>query len=169
MKKNCGHNSNCGCKDTPLTTNDNPCTENTCIGDSCADVYCQQCISYCQDDMEFTVGSTLVSVDKGTRLDVVLQKLIVLIANPNCENSTALGLKAHNVTSNSMTLTWEGSDALTYKISVIDYNNNESQINITQGLYQYELLNLVSNKIYKIKIVTDVTLCESITIKVKTL
>lgn len=170
MKKNCGHRSKCGCEDVPMTTNNNPCTTNDCIGDKCVETYCQQCISYCQDDMEFIVGNEELSIKRGERLDVVLQKMMVFFSNPACAKSTAYGLKSHKIDCTSLTLTWEGDDSLSYSIVVENMDLGGSvTTSVPQGLYQYDLTNLTPDTNYRLSIITDSTTCESVRINIKTL
>jgi len=78
--KNCKHKVPCGCDDVGLTT-PTACTTGTpeCpTPDPCPETFCAGCVVYCGDSI-LDVG-----IDKGDRLDVIIQMMTLLFTNPNC-------------------------------------------------------------------------------------
>src|SRR5690606_12368104 len=77
MSKTCGHKNECTCTNPfttlncePLTLCDNP--------DPCSETFCAECLVYC--------GETIVDlgIEKGERMDVILQRLTLFLTNPDC-------------------------------------------------------------------------------------
>lgn len=168
MKKNCGHASKCGCKDSSLETQVNPCVpESDCYSDECYEVICDSCVTNCNADIKYSVGNNTFEVPKGQRIDVTIQKLLIFLSNPSCSVSAAVGLRAYKITTSSFSLTWEGSDDFVYAISITSEDGSEAQYLVTQGLYHYSLTNLLPGKEYYVKVLAGQ--CESVSIKVKTL
>lgn len=78
--KNCNHNVPCGCNDVPLKTPP-PCATGTpeCpTPDPCPETFCAGCVVYCGDSI-IDVG-----INKGDRMDVIIQQLALFLTNPGC-------------------------------------------------------------------------------------
>ena len=167
--KKCGHNVKCGCKDTSLSTQKDPCIEEElCVSAECEEVICQHCVSNCLHDMQYLVGGYNIEFKKGERADVSFQKILVALSAPPCIQSVAYGVKALNITKDSMYITWEGNDSYEYKVVTLDQDDIQKEYSLQQGLYQIKLEGLLRNMTYKIKVVSINNGCESVTISVKT-
>lgn len=80
MSEKCNHNVPCGCDDVGLTTQA-ACATGTpeCPSpDPCPETFCAGCVVYC--------GDTIVDVgiNKGDRMDVIMQRLALFLTNPAC-------------------------------------------------------------------------------------
>ncbi len=168
-EKKCGHNVKCGCEDKSLTTQKDPCVvEEPCYSSECAEVICTSCVSNCESDFEYQVGSSVIKFKKGERLDVMMQKILIFSSNVSCLNSAAVGLKVYNVTRDSLVLAFEGFDNNSYTIKAVSsVEGFEQSVDVPQGLYQYKLINLIRDMEYKISVVSN-TGCSSPIITVKT-
>lgn len=100
-------NKNCGCNDTALTT-PAPCSCNvvTCpTPDICTETWSDCCVIHTGD----TIAD--IGINKGDRLCDILQKLTLMIVNPDCfapgvACGSAIGFKSTTVTSTSIGLFW---------------------------------------------------------------
>ncbi len=118
MSKACGHSKPCGCSDQALTTQA-PCETGTLTcptPDPCPETFRAGCVVY--------TGDTIVDLGlkRGERLDVILQRLTLMITNPGCVSagSTCLavvGLLSSSITSTTVDLTWiPVSTAINYTV-----------------------------------------------------
>lgn len=80
MSGKCNHNVPCGCDDIGLTTQPscNIGTPECPTPDPCPETFCAGCVVYCGDSI-IDVG-----INKGDRLDVILQRISMFLTNPNC-------------------------------------------------------------------------------------
>lgn len=100
-------NKNCGCNDTALTT-PAPCSCNvvTCpTPDICSETWSDCCVIHTGD----TIAD--IGINKGERLCDILQKLTLMITNPDCvipgaECGSAIGFKSTTITSTALGLFW---------------------------------------------------------------
>ena len=76
----CNPTRDCGCADSPERT---PCTYSDCsVGsESCSDVHCAECVSYCGTTFQIGGVGTLIKIETGERLDSVIQKLAVMLSS----------------------------------------------------------------------------------------
>jgi len=78
--KNCKHNVPCGCDDVGLTTPP-PCNTGTLdcpTPDPCPETFCAGCVVYCGDSI------VDLGINKGDRMDVIIQMLALYQTNPGC-------------------------------------------------------------------------------------
>tara|TARA_R100001440_G_scaffold34208_1_gene53169 strand:- start:6783 stop:7325 length:543 start_codon:yes stop_codon:yes gene_type:complete len=98
----------CGCADTSQTM---PCTYTDCRKDgaeSCDEVTCAACVSYCADTFEASLGSTILQVAKGERLDRILQRMVLFMTNATCVATAPQLVSLGTITSNSIVVEWSG-------------------------------------------------------------
>lgn len=109
----------CNCADQGLTTQP-PCAQNTpdCPDpEQCAETFSGECIIY--------TGDTIVDNDiqYGDRFNEIIQKLTLMILNPNCTDIaspclSALGLMSTALTTTTASFKWDAvTTALTYEFS----------------------------------------------------
>lgn len=166
MSKNCGHKVPCGCGDQAFTTAPNCDDTGSCAGESCAEVFCQECITNCQPDTEFSISGNLFQYAKGARLDEVLQKLLVFLDDPTCVETVAVGLRATHIGKDKISLAWAGSTANQYRVH---WDDGVTPVDASAaGLLAYEIINLVPETEYTVYISTDNSACQSVTLKIKT-
>lgn len=166
MSKNCEHNVPCGCGDQALTTSVNCNDTDSCAGESCAEVFCQECITNCQPDTEFQIGDGLFQYSEGSRLDEIVQKLLIFLNDAACAETAAVGLRATSIGKDKISLAWAGSTANQYRVH---WDNGVTSDDASAtGLLAYEIINLVPETIYAVHISTDNSSCKSVTLKIKT-
>jgi len=88
MAKNCKHNVPCGCDDVGFTTPSAPCETGTLdcpTPDPCPETFCAGCVVYCGDSI-IDVG-----INKGDRMDVIIQMLALYQTNPGCITPVTTG------------------------------------------------------------------------------
>ena len=166
MNKNCGHKVPCGCKDSGLTTPP-PCNESgPCAGEQCAELMCQECISHCQYPMEATINGGTFSVERGMRLDQVLQKLFVFLDDSACADLVATGLRITDVGTDQITVSWSGDAAQAWVVNWDD--GTPLTANVSAGSFKYTITNLAPDTEYSIWIDTQGQNCSSVVLKVRT-
>ena len=163
MKTNCGCTVPCGCGDKAFTT---ASSLTNCEGETCPEVFCQECITNCQPDTEFSISGNLFEYAKGARLDEVIQKLLIFLDNSACVDLVALGLKVTSVGSTQIKLAWVGATSNQYRVHWTDGLNSFSAS--ATGLNSFNITNLAPDTIYSIYVSTDASSCQSVTLKVKT-
>tara|TARA_R110000737_G_scaffold347402_1_gene378857 strand:- start:531 stop:1076 length:546 start_codon:yes stop_codon:yes gene_type:complete len=177
---NCGTTSSspCACNDHALTT---PCAYTNCNRKSttelCEDLQCAECVSYCQDNFAVTnsAGQTL-SVNKGERLDFILQKMALFIKDPACWNGNIAHLWADTVTNVDVKLMWSGIPLGVSAINVYYGTASGSYIlSTTTALNgttsEYTVTGLSSTTAYKFKVVatSGVGTCDSVELFLSTI
>jgi hypothetical protein len=154
---NCGSTSPCGCKDHALTT---PCGYTDCtVGhERCDDIQCAECVSYCGTSFQVVVpgeGDLILKVEQGERLDSIIQKFALMIANGlgvcTADNlhHAPYNLYMANITATSADVVWTGVSSLTVGLNIF-YNiegsvNPDIQANaliISPSVDTYSILNL---------------------------
>ncbi len=173
MSKTCGHNSECGCSDNSLTTPSSCCDDASCSGETCAEVFNQECIqlptkmSY---DMDYWGG--VLTFDKGERLDSILQKILVYLQNydDTCEQTAPVGFRLTKIGKTAVSIVWaantEGTPTTNYQIEISDGTTPVTYDIV--GTFKYDITNLVADTEYTVKVTnTDLT-CVSVTLTFKT-
>jgi hypothetical protein len=163
MSKKCGHSVPCGCGDNALTTPP-PCnTTGDCEGELCAEVFCESCITNCNEEYNVDFGAgNILTVPKGQRLDVTIQKLYALIGSPACLALTATGLTVTNITSTTAVVNWIPVIGVSYDI----YINGINTITLPIDLTSYSMIGLLPNTSYTVNIKSGA--CSSIILNFKT-
>jgi len=168
MSKNCGHTVPCGCADKALVTPP-PCdTSGECVGEPCSEIFCEECIAHCQETYQITIGGEIFTVTQGERLDDILQRLLIFMANPACAPTAAVGLGVLSKTSTTIKIAWTGSTTETYKIAYSDGVNPAGSITVAVGLLSQEITGLIPDTTYTIGILTVSSGCNSVEMLVKT-
>ena len=177
---NCGTTSSspCACNDHALTT---PCAYNNCDRDSttelCEDLQCAECVSYCQDNFCVTnaAGQTFC-VNKGERLDFILQKMALFIKDPGCWDSNIAHIWADTVDTTSVKLMWSGTPLSTTAINVYYGTAAGTFILATTtplggNISEYTVPGLLSTTAYKFKVVatTGAGTCDSVELFLSTI
>ncbi len=103
----------CACMDHGLTT---PCEYDDCNpnAEPCDEIICAECVSYCGDT--FQVPDPLdptdarFRIEKGERLDQILQKLVIYTTTSVCMDADqlhAVTVRLGNPTSTSVVVSWD--------------------------------------------------------------
>jgi len=181
----CNPNKPCGCADSALST---PCSYTDCaIGsERCEDVQCAECVSYCGTSFQVVDEQTenIFQIQNGERLDMILQKLALMIVNGfgtcNAENlhHAPYNVYATNITNTTADILWNGESTLTTGISVY-YDTVVAPTGwvlsnatpVAPTVLTYGLTGLTPSTQYKIKLVSNdgSELCESVQILITTL
>jgi len=179
----CNPNKPCGCDDSALHA---PCSYTDCgVGsERCEDVQCAECVSYCGTSFRIVNGTNIFQISEGDRLDMILQKLSLILINGfgtcNADNvhHAPYNVYATNITNTGVTVLWNNESSLTTGISVY-YDTVTSpsgwvlanSIPVAPTVLTYQLANLTPNTQYKIKLVSQygTALCNSVEILIKTL
>ena len=119
----CNPTKNCGCKDTALT---NPCTYTDCsVGsESCADIQCAECVSYCGTTFQVGDAGQVIKIETGERLDSILQKFALILSQGlgACTSDdlhhAPYNVYAANITNSGFTVVWNGESTETTQIEV---------------------------------------------------
>jgi hypothetical protein len=105
------NNLACGCADSALT---NPCDYTDCKkdnGETCDELICTNCVSYCNTTFQSTIGgggSNVFKVFKGERLDRILQKLVIYITNQTCIINSPQLVTLGQIMNTSVVVQWSG-------------------------------------------------------------
>lgn len=178
--KKCGHtkSSPCACQDHGLTT---PCSYSDCTRkaetETCEDIQCLECVSYCQDSFCVTNSANQIfCVNKGEKLDLVLQKLVLFVANPSCWNSNIAHLFTGAVTQTSIELFWQGIPSGTTAINVYFAPVNGAYVlanasPLSGAANTFIVTGLTANTAYKFKVAatTASATCDSVELYVNTI
>ena len=157
----------CGCQDHGLTT---PCTYTNCAtgNERCDDVQCTECVSYCGTSFQVKdVSENVLKVITGERLDQIIQKFALMIANGfgagNVDNlhHAPYNVYAEAITDTSITVVWNGVSIATDHFDVfVDSGSGYSQTSanantigdINKESTKFVLTNLTPNTEHKIKV-----------------
>ena len=168
----------CGCSDPAIT---NPCTYTDCsVGNErCSEVSCAECVSYCGTSFQVGGAGTLIKIDTGERLDLIIQKLALMISQGvgACTSDdlhhAPYNVYAANITSNSAVILWNGESTETTQIEVfIDAGvGYVSAGTVGPTVLQLALTSLTAATDYKVKLVSSagVATCDSVEILFTTL
>jgi hypothetical protein len=175
----CNPSKPCGCSDPALT---NPCTYTDCsVGsERCAEVSCAECVSYCGTTFQIGGAGTLIKIEEGERLDLIIQKLALMVSQgvgactADDLHHAPYNVYAANVTNNSAVILWNGESTLTTQIEVfIDSGSGYTSAGIVSPtVLQLALTGLVVATDYKVKLTsTDAgaATCDSVEILFTTL
>ena len=102
------NNLACGCADTSLTM---PCVYNDCRAkgaEQCEDIQCAACVSYCADTFEASLGSVVIQIAEGERLDRILQRLVLFMTDANCLSTAPQLVSLGTTTTTSIIVEWSG-------------------------------------------------------------
>lgn len=154
---------NCGCNEQPITiptiTKEYP--------EPCSEIFYDACIMHGQADMYINIGDEKIEVSKGERLDSIIQKIMVYIANGQGFSSAAYNFKIAEYTNDSVTLTWQGTGEYTLHIdkSHATDSDNEEEIDVT-GLFRYTVTCLSGGE-YEFYLEEQTENTKSVTLKIK--
>lgn len=180
---NCDCNTNCNCNDTTITT---PCSYTNCEpgNERCVSITCTECVSYCGTSFQVENNGNLLKVASGERLDSILQKFAIAIANGFGEcvadnvHHAPYNIYASNVTKTSAVIIWTDESSETVSLSIqYDTVINPSgwlpatDPDLSSGVFTYTINNLTPGTEYKVKIVSkdsNLNVCESVQILIKT-
>lgn len=163
----CKTTNDCGCGGSPLTTG-TPCNQTEeCAKEPCSEVFCEECIVHCQPEINVSLGDGgLFSIKQGERWDTIIQRLMIQMANPDHLINAAIGLRLLRKTNTTITLGWSITTGATYTIEWAEGVNTYTDD--VGSVTQYQLINLIPNTEYSIKLICNEDNAESVTIKIKT-
>jgi len=172
----CNTSNKCGCKDVPfnmpLTYSNNP---TVCPVDSekCTEVFDMGCICYQGPDI------VELNILQGSRLDEVLQKLILAITDPGCATfsnptacQSAINILIENITTTSFQISWDAVTSATgYSVEYKASTSLTWLVRPTVVTLTDTLVGLTPDTIYDIRINTICALgtCYSLNLRIKTL
>ncbi len=169
----------CGCSDPAIT---NPCTYTDCsVGsERCSEVSCTECISYCGTSFQIGTAGSLLKIETGERLDLIIQKMALMMSQGigGCTSDdlhhAPYNLYAANITNNSAMILWNGESTLTSQIEVlIDSGAGYISAGVASPtVLELALTGLVASTDYKVKLTsTDAgaATCDSVEILFTTL
>ena len=175
--------SNCGCSDNSVPM---PCTYTDCgVGNErCSDIQCAECVSYCGTTFQVVTDSGNFKVEKGERLDSIIQKLVLATIKgfPGCSadnvHHAPYNLYAETIGSTSVNIVWNGESSETAGIDV-QYDTlispsgwvTANTVPVAPEVFKFEIKELAPSTNYKIKLVsTDgSSTCDSVEILITTL
>ena len=174
--------SKCGCADTALT---NACTYTDCSTGSerCSDVQCAACVSYCGTSFQIGTPESLLLITKGERLDSIIQKFAMILANGlgTCTSNDMLhdpyNVFTGLITSSTANILWNGIWASSLGIDIY-YDTQIAPTGWTLAnpapvvttISNYTITNLTASTAYKVKVVdTSNSGCEPIELLFSTL
>lgn len=172
----CGHTktSPCACKDHGLTT---PCSYTECKRDAttevCEDIQCAECVQWCQDTFCVTSGENTFCVNKEDRLDLILQRMALFIANPGCVEGAISHLFSGTIASTSVELFWTSIPTGTAGIKVyraLAAGAYTLAATLTGTATTHTITGLTANTAYKFKVTAAVsgTDCDSVEVYITT-
>ena len=166
--KDCNSNNDCGCQDSSIPT---PCTYTDCsVGNErCAEIQCAECVSYCGTTFQVETGEGSFKVEKGERLDSIIQRLVFATVNgfPGCSASNLhhapYNLYATNITNTTVDVVWDRESSETAGIDV-QYDTlispsgwvTANTVPVAPGVFTYNVSNLAPDTNYKIRLVSTV-------------
>lgn len=184
MSCNCNtcKSSPCGCSDHSLTTT---CGYTDCSPgkERCDDVQCTECVSYCGSTFQVETPSGILKVNSGERLDQIIQKFSLIIANGlgTCTadnvHHAPYNLYAEDITDTTITAVWGGISSLSTAFNVyydtVTAPSGWVLANATPlatAIDDFEISLLAPNTEYKIKVVSlfGSLTCDSVEILVTT-
>ena len=172
----CNTSNKCGCKDVPfnmpLSYSNDPtvCPENS---EKCTEVFDMACICYQGPDI------FELDIKQGSRLDEVLQKLIIAITNPGCDTfndptacQSAINILIENITTTSFQISWDAvTNATGYSVEFKEATSLVWLIRPTVVTLTDTLVGLTPNTVYDIRVNTICSggTCYSLNLRIKTL
>lgn len=172
-------NSNrCGCGDQALTTGPNFSNDPTVCppnSEQCTEVFDMECICYGGDDI------VELDIQRGDRLNEILQKLVLAITNPGCSNfgddlacQAPINLMISNLTDTSFDISWDPvavatSYVVEFKEAILPtWNLNPA---VTAPVVTDTIIGLTPDTVYDVRVnaVCPAGTCYSLNIRIKTL
>lgn len=105
----------CACADHGLTT---PCSYDDCTqpSESCEEVVCAECVSYCGPYFQVTDPSSPTDIQfnvyTGDRLEEILQRIALYMVDPACadpqDHHSVWHVQLSNITNDGVTISWNG-------------------------------------------------------------
>jgi len=117
--------------------------------------------------MSYSIGGNTFTVQKGLRLNGILQKLMVFLEAPTCADGVALDLQLKDIKTTSATIRFVGTTGTAYRITWDDGVTpvTEDVLDINSFI----MLNLAADTQYTVKITTlPAATCDSVTLTFKT-
>ena len=172
---NCGQanctNLACGCADTSQTT---PCQYNDCRAtgaESCEDIQCAACVSYCGDSFSMQIGSNTFRITNGERLDKILQRVALWLNDPSCITNSPQLVYIVSVTNNSIKLGWSGvpaSSSISVEYKLPGSSGWSTAVTgLGSSTTEHTITNLTSNSTYELRLKNGT--CYSVTVTGNTL
>jgi len=166
----CNHLA-CGCADTSQTM---PCTYTDCRkggAESCDEIMCAACISYCHTTFEASFGNDILQIAKGERLDRILQRLVIFMTNSACVSTAPQVVSLGTITANSIVVEWSGVPAgstvdVEFKIPTSG-GWTTAVSGLTDSTTSHEITNLTANTAYQFRVVNGS--CSSVVLTGSTL
>jgi hypothetical protein len=182
--KNCKCESKyCGCADkaTPVSP---PCGQDTLYcprPEPCPETFAAECVVYTGDSIDD------LGIEKGDRMDLILQILTLWITNPTCINGTGvcsspLGLESTYISNNTIKIAWlpvtgVGSYYVQFKVATSGTWTTYGPLTPTANP-EYILPGLVQNTLYNVRVYSacpnpppgsGTSICNSVTLSIRTL
>ena len=158
----CGHtkSSPCACQDHGLTT---PCSYSDCTRgastETCEDIQCAECVSYCQETFSVTQGGNTLGVTEGERLDFILQRFALFIQYQANWDKSILHLFRDTLTNSTVKLMWQGVPNGVTAIKVHQANAGGAYSLIATlgaGATEYQVTGLTPATNYQFKVAATV-------------
>jgi hypothetical protein len=171
-------NKDCGCRDSALTISPNFSNDPTVCppnSEQCTEVFDMACICYQGDDI------VEYDIQRGDRLDEVLQKLILALRSPGCSTfedptscQSVLNLTIANLTDTSFDISWDASPIATSYVvefkeaAALSWNLNPA---VTAPTIADTVIGLTADTVYDVRVnaVCPSGTCYSLNIRIKTL
>lgn len=153
--KNCGcdKNKGCGCGDHVLTTKS--CTTGECaVPEKCSETFSSDCVKYMGDSI------ANLDINKGDPMTTVIQKLAMVIVNPNCAYPTSpcrgvVGFGNNGIASTSIKLIWDAITGVTnYQVEFRETTNPTWSLNATITTTSDIITGLTPNTDYYVRVKT---------------
>ncbi len=181
----CNSSDPCGCQDHGLPT---PCAYTDCSDptvERCDEVVCAECVTWCGPTTTYgDPGSGVqIVINNGERLDSILQKYLLILANGlgGCTSNDVLhapyNIYTGAITNNSITVVWGGESSATVNITVAWEDTNVPGVwnwitPIVPGIFTQIITGLLPATEYRIRVDADNgggTPCKSVAILATTL
>lgn len=155
---------NCGCASKGYTT-DYSCVEPpVCQKEPCSEIFSTQCIVN-TEKVSVVINDTIVTIEQNERLDSIIQKILLCIANPTRANAPKVRVRA--IASSSITIGWSGKPNGAYTVS--RETDGIVTTEIVENLLEYTFINLSPATEYTIKVKENISSAESVALSVVTL
>jgi hypothetical protein len=168
----------CGCGDTPINMPNSYSNDPTVCppnSEKCSEVFDMACICYGGDDI------VELDIKKGTRMDEVLQKLVLAINNPGCSDffdplvcQSPLNLTVSNITTNTFGISWDAVlSAVSYTVEYKNANTTSWLLNpsVVAPTVNDTIIGLTPETVYDIRVnaICATGGCYSLNIRIQTL
>jgi hypothetical protein len=142
--------------------------------EQCSEVFDMACICYGGDDI------VELDIKKGSRMDEVLQKLVLAINNPGCSDffdttvcQSPLNLMISNLTTSTFVISWDAvAAAVSYSVEYKDANTTAWLIQpaVTAPVVSDTIIGLTPDTVYDVRVnaICASGNCYSLNIRIKT-